>query len=148
MNDWISVAEYLHPLDARTQADLAGLALQDAGIPVVVRSSLISNWMPFHTIAFGGVRVMVRSADADVARQVLGAAEEEVTEEPAQQRRSRPRVVFYWLIRLCALLYLAVLAAAVWHSGLNVITASHVATSLATALFAALLMRSGSNPSS
>lgn len=78
---------------------MARIALEEASIPTVVMNAGISTFLPYHTIAFGGVRVLVPPTDAQCAREVLEGGEAGDGEAPCVWSSSLRRV-FVWLVRL------------------------------------------------
>lgn len=127
----VVIASYLRPEEAGM---LRGL-LESAGIAAVVRDEMLSGVNPFLQSAIGGVKLAVRAADVECAREIIksagvlpGPGPEEAVEIPEGEwsRTAEPespratsspassRLSWKRRVVLGVLILLAVLAARYW----------------------------------
>ena len=139
----VVVSRYLHPLDARTQADLDKMRLEEAGVEAVVLDSKISTILPNETIAFGGVKVAVRFQDAQEALNLLEQDGEICGREPGQSHMRLARCVYYWAIRLIAAMLVLGAAVNIGRNELDTYGLLEAAVVPAVAVIALLLVRKG-----
>lgn len=72
MEDLVEVGQY----DSIIAADLAKARLESSGIRAMLMNKGIAQIYPGATYAFGGIKLMVRVEDAQVAAQILSFPEE------------------------------------------------------------------------
>lgn len=68
--DLVEVVNYMTDIEAQE----AKLLLESHGIPSVIQGSTLSQTYSLATIAFGGVKILVREEHVARARKVLGKA--------------------------------------------------------------------------
>jgi hypothetical protein len=61
------------------EAELARMHLDGAGIDAIVDGQHVTSMLPLHSIAFGGVHVLVAEQDAQAARELLATMKSSAT---------------------------------------------------------------------
>lgn len=72
MEDLVEVGQY----DSVIAADLVKASLESFGIQAILINKGIAQIYPGATYAFGGIKLMVRAEDAQVATQLLSLKDE------------------------------------------------------------------------
>jgi hypothetical protein len=83
--DLVTVASFMDYI----QASVAKSRLEASGIGAWLANDIIVTLDWFHSFAYGGVKLWVRESDAVAARELLGATDTQLTDEPSLEERQQ-----------------------------------------------------------